>query len=410
MSRSQEEIVKLRFEASKVFSPSAPIDEQALFAGRTQQVAQVIDAINQRGQHAIIFGERGVGKTSLANVLTPWLESLGERVVAPRVNCDSADTFSSVWRKMFSEFQIARQTRRPGFKGEAGDELVSVADGFADEITPDDVRRVLTSLGWQTLLVVVFDEFDRLTDRDVQRLFADIIKALSDHSVRVTLVLVGVADTVDQLIEEHQSVERALVQIRMMRMSRDELHEIVNKGLTRLGMTIENDALEHIAALSQGLPHYTHLLGLYACRDVLDHGDTCIRMVHVESAIKKAVDGAQQTIQNAYLKATTSSRRDNLYSEVLLACALAKTDEFGYFAAADIREPLKRITGKGYDIPSFSQHLNNFCESTRGPILHRIGVKHRFRFRFENPLMQPFVTLRGFSNGKISRAMLERST
>ena len=45
---------------SQAFSPSAPIDQQALFAGRISQLMDVLNALNQKGQHAILFGERGV--------------------------------------------------------------------------------------------------------------------------------------------------------------------------------------------------------------------------------------------------------------------------------------------------------------------------------------------------------------
>jgi ABC-type lipoprotein export system ATPase subunit len=44
-----------------------------LLAGRDKQIALVIDAVNQKGQHVIICGERGVGKTSLFNVLKSFL-------------------------------------------------------------------------------------------------------------------------------------------------------------------------------------------------------------------------------------------------------------------------------------------------------------------------------------------------
>src|SRR3989304_4900393 len=71
----KEERIRLGIEVGGVFSPAAPINERRLFAGRTQQVRRVIDAINQRGQPVLIFGERGVGKTSMANVLRDFLEA-----------------------------------------------------------------------------------------------------------------------------------------------------------------------------------------------------------------------------------------------------------------------------------------------------------------------------------------------
>src|SRR5439155_26663996 len=92
----------LSLEAGTAFSPSAPIDERALFAGREKQITLVIDAINQKGQHVIVYGERGVGKTSLANVLKSFLAQPSS-IACPRVNCDGSDSFETVWRKVFDE-------------------------------------------------------------------------------------------------------------------------------------------------------------------------------------------------------------------------------------------------------------------------------------------------------------------
>ena len=145
MVLSREEQNRLGIEVGRAFSPAAPIDEAALFAGRTDQLRDVIDAVNQRGQHAIIFGERGVGKTSLANVLSEFLQAAGEQIFAPHVNCDGTDTYPSLWRKILSEVEIAREIRRAGFTGETITELRSLIDELPKEITPDIVRRVLAS-------------------------------------------------------------------------------------------------------------------------------------------------------------------------------------------------------------------------------------------------------------------------
>ncbi len=408
MSMTPDEQRVLGIEAGRAFSPAAPIDEADLFAGRINQLRRVIDVVNQRGQHAIIFGERGVGKTSLANVISSFLSSVPNiPVLAPHVNCDGTDDFSRLWNKILSQIELSKQAKPPGFMGPTTTVTTTVAEKLPQTVTPEDVRKSLTAISQHATLIVIIDEFDRLPGTQIQRLFADTIKTLSDNAVRATLVLVGVADTIDDLIKEHQSIERALVQIRMQRMSVEELREIVHKGLERLKMTIDEDALNHISLISQGLPHYTHLLGLYASREAIDQGQDCISMAHVQSAIKKALEGAQQTTLSAYHKATTSPRRDNLYGDVLLACALARTDSLGYFAAADVREPLSQIKKKRFDIPSFSRHLNDFSDNKRGPILKKFGAKHKFRFRFINPLMQPFVTMKGFANGKIDRKTLE---
>src|SRR5688500_10289417 len=92
------------FEAGRVFRPNTPISEKDLFAGRVDQMRRVLDAVNQEGQHAVIFGDRGVGKTSLANVLSQFFQ--GGVVLAPRVNCDGSDTFDRLWRKVFEQIEL----------------------------------------------------------------------------------------------------------------------------------------------------------------------------------------------------------------------------------------------------------------------------------------------------------------
>ena len=392
-----------------VFSPAAPIREKDVFMGRREQVRTVMDAINQRGQHVLIYGERGVGKTSLANVLAGFLAiTRQEAVSAPHINCDVNDNYASIWRKIFRQIRMTMTTAPFGFQRKGQEIDFSLLDNLPEPITPEVVLSTALSLSQACLFIPIIDEFDRLQDKEATRQFTDTIKALSDQAGTTTLVLVGVAGTVEELIAEHHSVERALVQVRMPRMSREELEQIVSAGVAAVDMTIEAEANRCIATLSQGLPHYTHLLGLHSARQAIDSGVEEVSCLHVDTAIRKAIEGSQQTLMRAYHKATTSPRSDNLYSQVLLACALAEADQLGYFAAADVREPMSKIMGKRYEIAAFSRHLADFCDENRGPVLERMGIPRRYRFRFRNPLLQPFVIMQGLANKLIERSDLSR--
>jgi Cdc6-like AAA superfamily ATPase len=402
----QSERENLAFKASTVFTPAVPVNEKELFAGRLEQVERVIDAINQRGQHTIVFGERGVGKTSLANILASMFGSPRD-TLAPKVNCDATDDFQTLWGKMLSKINLSQDKRPPGFRAEKQEKLVAASETLRENVTPDGVCRLLTHLGEAQVVIIIFDEFDRLKNQKARRAMADTIKALSDYDVPATLILVGVADTVDELIAEHRSIERSLVQIRMPRMSASELHEILDRGVSKLGMRIADDAKKSISLLSQGLPHYTHLLGLHAAREALNFDSKHIGLEQVRSAIKRAVLDAQQSLQSDYRKATISQHKDSIYPQVLLACALAGTDEFGYFAAADVRGPLSEIMRRRYEIPSFAKHLNDFCQSPHGNVLTKTGIKRKFRYRFTNPLIQPFVIMKGLADGRIDEAALK---
>jgi Cdc6-like AAA superfamily ATPase len=395
----------LALKAGKAFTPNTPIDEKALFAGRDSQIRRVVDAINQKGQHAILFGERGVGKTSLANVLEQYLPTAGESeatvITAPRVNCDSGDSFATVWHKLFEQIELSRTSTGIGFGVEVQKPSFSPLEFLGDNPpTTDSVRRALTVMANDSIPIMIVDEFDRLKSTP-RRAFADLIKSLSDHAVGATVVLVGVADSVDGLIEDHESIARALVQILMPRMDRKEIRQILKKGFKSLGMVIDTDALEYVVELSQGLPHYAHLLGKHTARAALDDKSLHMSMQHVSEAINKATQDAQHSIRTAHHTAIVSLHKGNLFADVLLACALAEPNDMGYFAAQDVREPMRRITGKKYNIPAFAQHLTEFADPKRGKVLERKGEKRSYRYRFRDPLMQPFVIMQGVVDGKL---------
>ena len=104
----------------------------------------------------------------------------------------------------------------------------------------------------------------------------------------------------------------------------------------------------------------------------------------------------------AYDAATASLRPESLLKQVLLACAMAPVDELGYFAASDVRGPLSMIMGRQYDSPAFARHLSQFCDNSRGAILQRTGRRYHYRYRFSDPLIQPYVLISGFHQGLIT--------
>lgn len=82
---AQEEKRSAESALNAAFSPHAPIDAASLFRGRVEQIRDVADAMRAAGLHAVIYGDRGVGKTSLANIVD---EFVGARSPSPRPSAD----------------------------------------------------------------------------------------------------------------------------------------------------------------------------------------------------------------------------------------------------------------------------------------------------------------------------------
>lgn len=252
--------------------------------------------------------------------------------------------------------------------------------------------------------MIVIDELDRLDDDDSLTLLADTLKALSDHAVRSTLVLVGVGNSMGELIGEHASIVRNIAQIEMPRMEPDELRAVLRKGCAHADLAIDPGAEGRIVLLSEGLPHYTHLLGYRAAERTVQDDRETVTLDDVVAAIPRAVEG--HTIQNAYLSAIRSSQPGNLYREVLLACALAPKDSLGYFTSGQVREPLEVIAGRRLEIPAFAKHMKEFLEPARGSVLRREGKARGYSYRFGDPMMQPYVIMSSLNAGLISEEQL----
>ncbi|MSU79504.1 MAG: AAA family ATPase [Gemmataceae bacterium] len=414
---TDEQWQSLLFNCQGVFRPASPLDSRDLFSGRTEQIVRTGQAVHTIGQHAIIFGQRGVGKSSLANILKILLS--GEKKIVVKVNCHKDDSFSKIWKNALDEIHFVEQ-KTVSVIGATRDIYSSPGDSLRDDAGVSEVKKALSVIGRQSDTVFIFDEFDRLHGLKVQQMFADLIKDLSDHAVNSTLILVGVANDVSGIIQEHASIDRCVVQIPMPRMNNEELKEIIQKAMQELGTTIEAEALELIVAISQGLPHYTHLIGRESVSNAIKAKRLNSKIDDVKAGVNTAVQNTKGTLLDTYQAATRGQRKGTLFQHVLLACALAEVDDQGFFISAAVRNPLTRIMKTvssrnptdsikiDYDISGFSQHLDKFSsDPTRGPVLEKAGTARKFRFRFLNPLLQPYVIMRGVSDGFLDGELLE---
>jgi Cdc6-like AAA superfamily ATPase len=388
---NDEETYRYFARINEAFTPEAPINSRELFAGRARERDKVINTIFRRGAHAVLFGERGVGKTSLANTIFDFLIAvLGESNYAiARVTCSVTMNFEAIWKTIFRELAVDYE-----------DKELTLDSWLEANPHAENVRQTIAVLSNPSILVI--DEFDQIRDAATKKALADTIKTLSDNSANTTLIVVGVADSIDELIADHASVDRAIVQVRIPRMSKKELLEIVDKGLEKCGLAVESDVRQRLADYSQGLPAYTHMLAREAALCAVRDGRTNITLQDLHNAVKESVDNQLGTHLTAYMEAV-SAPRGKYFKPLLLACALAKKDEKGFFYATNVTQPFRAITGKDYSIPAFARTLKDFSEK-RGPILEQVGRKYRFR----KPLMEPFVILRGLADGLIQEDQLTR--
>lgn len=281
---------------NEAFSPSSPILAKDFFSGRLSQIDDVVDSINERGQHAIVYGERGVGKTSFANIIGNDLYG----VVPVKVTCGRNDSFRSIWEKAFAKVRFEKSQNGIGFIPSKTTEEIQL-DFFLpenQEITCLDVQQVLEHI--DSNLLFIFDEYDSVSNEDVLGRMADTIKALSDNAPRVTLMLVGIAENVTELIGTHPSNERCLRQVQIPKMSDGEIHLIIKRGLEHLGFQMDETVKENIVKMALGFPHFAHLLAKQTCRAAIEDLKTAVGPEQYTRGLQSSLGLVDQSSRAAY--------------------------------------------------------------------------------------------------------------
>lgn len=381
----------------EVFLPSSPIHTEELLAGRVTQRGNLLEMSRTKGGHAAIYGMRGVGKTSVAAVFEAGARELGHLVV--RVNCGEGASFED----LIYEIAIELQDILP-------DEWSEWIAQRLTSYTQGDVVRLFLALSQEARLIVILDEFDLITNDGVTRQLANLMKALADKHADAHIVVVGVAESVNAIMQGHASVARGLVQVGMPLLEREELDNILAVASDRLDVRFPDLLRARVLGLSNRLPHYTHLLGKeLARRAILAERDEVL-LEDWSDALVASVSKAQQTLVDIYSQATTTAK-PSMFEPLLLSCALAAKDEQGYFRPADVNPHLNSISGKTYALASFTGNLASLAKVERGPALEaKIFADKRNRYRFANPLLQPYVLLRAVQEGRIDIERIDDGT
>jgi len=392
----------------ELYSPSAPIKSENIFKGRIEQLKKINEAVIEKGQHMVIFGERGVGKTSLANIIE--MRYVG--AITAKITCNHESTLDGLWKYIFKRIPIGYQYQQKiGFQSndnsnETSKILVTISDLIDQnkQLNIDDITAYLELLAKvDGNILLIFDEFDQISEKTIINSFANIIKFLSDNIRNVTILIVGIGSSVIDLIGEHQSIERCIRQIFLGVMTDVELSEIVSFATESLGMTIKEKPMNKIVEYSSGFPHYTHLLGKYSTLEAIENNDNIINVKYFNKAMEDAIENVNESIKNLYKKAILSTKEGTLFKDVLIACAMVKADEHSTFRATDVENYLKEKMGYDKSVQAFQYHLGKFCSSERGSVLKKIVVaKSRTRYRFENPLFKAFVRLKYHNEHPIS--------
>jgi hypothetical protein len=166
-------------------------------------------------------------------------------------------------------------------------------DTFADLLTSSPVSVRLASemlthvVG--TRVLVILDEFDRCESAAFRHAIAELLKNLSDRTVRVQLVIAGVASNVTELVEYIPSIQRSVAAVPVPDMSSTEVRQLVVNGEDASGMNFESAAIGLIILVANGLPYLASLLCHHSCHLALEQGRMTVKVGDVSAALSEAL-------------------------------------------------------------------------------------------------------------------------
>lgn len=385
-----------------IFTPHIPILTKDLFFGRSREVQKLIEQISTPGQHSLLYGDRGIGKSSLANVLAaliPLVIPGMKKVYLKR--CDSTDTFVTILAEPLKDcgFDISikdfQRKHKQGGKTEIAIPVIAkggIASERENTESSDGINSLAQSPGWvadklkNLKAFFVIDEADTIKRKEDRKKLAELIKHLSDSGSSFKLLVVGIADTAEHLTAGHPSVHRCLKETKLGRMTDDELREIINTGAKKLRIVFEYPVIRAIVEMSAGYPHFTHLLALKCAEEAIAESRASVTLKDLEVAMGVASEEVEGTLKKTFDDAVRSIQTE-MYRRILCSAAYCGGYEF---SASNLREKIKTI----YDVDINQRGLNNYLKklvSDDGTtILRRIakGV-----YRFTDPRMPSYVKI-----------------
>jgi len=376
-----------------IFTPHQPISEVDLLFGRQTEVQKLIETLNTPGQHVLLYGERGVGKSSLANVVATLLRlMLDIKLYVKR--CDQSDTFESILLRPLADVgadltltQLDTQVDTKlgaDIKVLRGERAKSVMASYAAHhvLSPSTVAEAIAEI--DALLVV--DEADAIGNLADRRKLAEMIKLLSDSGAKFKVMIVGIAGIGGELTAAHPSVQRCLRETKLERMSNAELEQIVATGSQKAGLIFSRGVINAIVSLSAGYPHFTHLIALKCAEQAVGEDRKNIDETHLKDALVLAVKDAEGTLKREYDDATRSFATE-MYADIVAAAATLLTEEFN---ASSLREAIESRVGMPISQGSLNNYLQRLVSDDGSTILQRTakGV-----YRFSDPRMSSFARM-----------------
>lgn len=347
---------------------AAPVTRRDHFAGRRQSLHDLQHVLLTPGQHALVLGEPGIGRSSLLAMVPGCLE--GPRRAA-LVAVERDDTLATLWARSAAALQADTTAANAG---EIAELLRRMAGAVPVMWAVDDVHRASPALRAE---------------------LAALVGALVSPAVPVTLVFSGAGLDARRVWPEAALLGAAMGSFVLPRLTGEESQELLDTVLAGAGLDAEPAAAAELIEASAGRPGAMRDLAERAAAAAQRQGVGRVSESHAEDAMREALEATDAGVREEYQHATIRARR-GIFPEILWACARSPRETDGSFSTQSVRDTLQRLLKR--EVRGLTNQISVLAESTRGQVLEKVSGAPNPRYRFVDPRLEPFVLLRGLGD------------
>ncbi|HLZ83170.1 MAG TPA: AAA family ATPase [Caulobacteraceae bacterium] len=325
-----------RAKLLNTYAPTRPVTDPAMFAGRTGIVKALIHALEEQRFHVVIYGERGVGKTSLLHLLSQAARDA--RYLVAYIDCGQRSEFDETFRALASHVPLMFHGAYgpTSVESERGDTLASLL-GPQPMTVGTSVDALARIEGTRVLLIL--DDFDHCGSEDFRNKIAEFLKSLSDQAVFVQALIAGVSAELAELVGHVPSLHRHVLAMQIPRMTAGEVRDIIARGEKAADVHFDDEAVRAIIAACTGLPYLAKLLGYRAALVAVQDGRRTIRAGDIDASIHGVIDELRETApRSALLRIDALTMQGQL--PVLGALARGAQGTVGSFTMEDVAAAL----------------------------------------------------------------------
>ncbi len=376
--------------------------------GRTEELDRIEKALFAQGRNIFIYGERGVGKSSLAaTAANQWQSADAEYI---DISCSPDSTITSLVASIASQAVNARWTANPKTTEQTTVDLKWLTYSVANEISTTDFSEKIKGLSdaievlrevaaiHSEIPVVVVDKVDRIKNEKEIELLADLLKQLGDKRIELKFIFTGVGATLNEILGSHRSAIRQLETIELPRLSWDARWDIAVHALNAFDIEIPRDIYIRLAAVSDGYPYYVHLIVEKLLWILFEKPElaTAVTWDDYYSALDKAILGIAAELARPYELAVNQRSQD--YEEVLWSTSAdewqgAYLSDF-YIQYVNIMSQIENKNPLPYE--KYTSRVRNLLKPEYGEIIRK-GHKQGY-YHYREKMLRGYIRMQAEAN------------